>query len=389
MFTYRKAFLSFLAFSLFLNCSGDEKNGACDPLNPDCDDGLVCEEVEGGEHTCFAPLLIVGMVLDFSDESGIEGALVQAVDPNGSAVGTSGSSGSDGAYSLTVPATRDKEGNPVSGSCSLRSQAMGYQPFPTDIRPALPLDATGAMGEEDAWIFESSLTTIKLLPLPGGSTGLGAISGTILAENPAGILVVAESGGIGQTGFTDSEGNFTVFNLPAGTYAVSGYAAGIQLDPVTVTLSAGEEKDGIDLEESERSLSRVSGNVQIVEAPGGSLTSVVLAVESTFTPDAARGQVPPGLRAENVSGDFTIENVPDGKYVVLAAFENDGLVRDPDQTIGGTNIVHIEVPDPVTDTVTLSESFKVTEALAVIRPGADYPEAVSTPSPTFMWATAS
>jgi hypothetical protein len=35
--------------------------------------------------------------------------------------------------------------------------------------------------------------------------------------------------------------------------------------------------------------------------------------------------------------------VPDGKYVALAAFENDGLVRDPDTSIGGTQIVHLTV----------------------------------------------
>jgi len=78
--------------------------------------------------------------------------------------------------------------------------------------------------------------------------------------------------------------------------------------------------------------------------------------------------------------------VPDGRYVVLAAFENDNLVRDPDLAISGTDVVHITVPDSVLgNMITFSEGFKVTEALNIVRPGADQPEQVSTPTPTFEW----
>jgi hypothetical protein len=74
-----------------------------------------------------------------------------------------------------------------------------------------------------------------------------------------------------------------------------------------------------------------------------------------------------------VSGAWSIERVPNGRYVALAAFENDGLVRDPDTSIAGTDIVHFEVSG---DSVVL-DGFKVTEALTVVSPGADEPEAVS------------
>jgi hypothetical protein len=88
-----------------------------------------------------------------------------------------------------------------------------------------------------------------------------------------------------------------------------------------------------------------------------------------------------------VTGAFTFEDVPDGRYVVLAAFENDDLVRDPDESIGGTQIVHIQVPDPnMGNTITIAEGFKVTEALAVVSPGKDAPEQVTSPTPTFIWA---
>ena len=77
-----------------------------------------------------------------------------------------------------------------------------------------------------------------------------------------------------------------------------------------------------------------------------------------------------------------IKDVPDGKYVVLAAFENDGLVRDPDLAIGGTQIVHITVAGQAQ---TIGTSFKVTGALAVVSPGATKLDEV-TGTPKLVWA---
>jgi hypothetical protein len=372
---------------LLAGCGSDDNKGECDLANPRCDDGLVCEAQQGTtKGHCYAPLIIKGVVLDALDDSPIQGALVQAVDPNDAAVGTTGTSGSDGKYTITVPALRTSEGTPVSLNFTLRSQAAGYEAFPSAIRTALPLDAATAVKGDDGWVLEGTLTTLKLLPIEGDTTGLGSISGTVLSDDHAGVLVVAEAGAAGLIGFSDAEGDYTIFNVPAGTYTVAGYKAGVQLVPATTTLAASEEKAGVDLTAATTGLATVSGSVNIVNAPGGSLTSVVLAVESTFVENAARGVVPPGLRVGDISNAFTIPDVPDGKYVVLAAFENDGLVRDPDPNIAGTQIVHITVDAATSPTVTLADNFKVTEALAILSPGANGIETITTPTPTFTFA---
>lgn len=365
---------------------GGGDDNTCDLAAPQCPEGLFCEATAEGIARCFLALTIRGVVLDATSEDPVVGSLIQAVDVNGAAVGTSAASDGDGSFTLTVPAMRDVDGVPVEGTYTLRAQAATYQAFPSAIRPALPLDAATAALEDNGWVIDNALTTVSLLPLPGDTSNLGSISGRILAERNSGILVVAEDHGSGYVGFSDADGLYTIFNIPPGSYTVGGYAAGVQLNAAVATLESGENQMGVDLTGSEKLLSTVSGNVQIVNAPGGAVTSVVLAVESTFVEVAGRGTVPPGLRVGNVLTDFSIEGVPDGIYVVLAAFENDGLVRDPDQTIGGTQIVRIEVPDPSTGTVVeLAEGFKVTGALAVITPGADGPEEVLTPTPTFEW----
>src|SRR4029079_15382608 len=128
----------------------------------------------------------------------------------------------------------------------------------------------------------------------------------------------------------------------------------------------------------DQALGNVSGNVSIVNAPGGSQTSVVLVPESVFDPTLERGPVPFGLPAPeppalpSVSGAFGMNDVPDGRYVVLAAFENDQLVRDPDSAIGGTDIQRVTVAGG--GTVSMEQSFKITEGLGIVGPGAQEPE---------------
>jgi hypothetical protein len=64
---------------------------------------------------------------------------------------------------------------------------------------------------------------------------------------------------------------------------------------------------------------------------------------------------------------------------VLAAFENDFLVRDPDEAIGGTAIVRISVAG---QNLTISEGFKVTGALDVVSPDK---EQVVSGTPDLVW----
>src|SRR5262249_17778233 len=132
----------------------------------------------------------------------------------------------------------------------------------------------------------------------------------------------------------------------------------------------------------------LTGQVSIVNGTGGTMTSVVAFVESTYDPATGRGVPPPGIRspesgAPNVTAPFTIDQAPPGKSAVVAAFENDNLVRDPDHCIAGTADVHVAAA--AGQTAPIAQTFKVTGALAVMSPGAMTAEAV-TAAPTLMWA---
>jgi hypothetical protein len=360
-------------------CGGDEETQQDPPPSCDaateqgCDAGQVCEEVEGGEPSCFAPVVVRGHVFDTSNQDAVEGAHIVARDANGAAVSPVAVTDAAGAYELSVPARRASNGSVVSEDVTLRADASGYLGFPRAPRVALPVDLASGVGNPAR--VESALTEIGLIPL-ADTGGRGTISGHVGGERPGGTLVVADGpDALGVTGIADVNGDYTIFNVPSGSVNVSGYIRGVNVENADVELDAGAHLEGVDLAAISSETSTVGGNVQIVNAPGGSETSVILVVESTFDEVLLRGDVPPGLRAGGVSGAFSIMGVPDGRYVALAAFENDGLVRDPDTSIGGTELVRVTVAGGVDQT--LAEGFKVTEALAVNAPGAEEPELVS------------
>ncbi|HET9234330.1 MAG TPA: carboxypeptidase-like regulatory domain-containing protein, partial [Candidatus Eisenbacteria bacterium] len=329
----------------------------------------------GGGDEPPPPVFLRGHVVSISGTP-IAGAVVFAQNVNEAPVTTTDVTDQNGAYELNVSAARNS-------SVKLRASAAGYESFPSGIRRSLPIDLSGAVLQGEVLVFSGLETEVTLEPLESVA-GLGSLSGTV---EGTGALVVAE-GPVVRSAVSDVNGPYVIFNLPAGIYQVKAYAAGAQFVPVSAAVAEGLQTTDVDLARSGMAAGSVSGNVNIVNAPGGSATSVVLVVASTFNDVTLRGDVPPGLRAPrtgppNVSGSFTIDGVPNGTYKVLAAFENDQLVRDPDPNISGTQIVEVTVTGNAT---TLPTSFKITECLNVVSPGGGNDPTVVIGTPTFIWA---
>ncbi len=394
-----------------------EKGGACDyGATPEgdarvCADGYSCEPIQGGtgEYVCAVPVIIRGHVFDALSGAPLEGALITALDNTSAPVSDVAVSDAAGAYELEVVALRDSDGEISDDAIyTLQAFAADYAPFPFGVRPALPVstadgvvetvpgedaDGDGEPDDVERLVLETPTTEVALIPL--ADAGGGTIHGSILeadgAQLPAGTLVIAEGAGTpAPYGLADRSGEFTIFNVPPGTVSVAGYRTGIELAPVSVDVAAGTTHEvELTIAASGDALASVSGSASIVNAPGGSATSVVLVPSSVYNEPLERGPVPYGLRAPgpgiapDVNGAFTISQVPAGTYKVLAAFENDDLVRDPDITIAGTQIQEITVASG--EAATVEENFKVTEALAVVRPGSEEPEGVSG-APTFEFA---
>jgi hypothetical protein len=387
---------SLLAASLHLAACGSEDEpragrvGDACTLDGEtfCEAGLACDpRADGSGHVCGEPVTIQGSVADALSDGALAGGRVVVLGADGSPAGDVAYTDEDGRYSLAVTAPRNADGNVAdTANWTLSVSAQGYVAFPAGPRPAVPISASQV---NDAGVIDAPSTEVTLLPLADPGAYGRQISGSISAPLPGGTLVVAEGGvGVAPSAIASRAGEFAIFNVPSGSFELAGYKRGLELGRTAVDTREGSVT-GAALTVSEVSVGDVSGNVNIVNAPGGSLTSVVLVPESVFDVRLERGPIPLGLRAPglpeapSVSGAFELEQVPQGDYVVLAAFENDGLVRDPDISIGGTTLQHVTVGSG--ESVVMSESFKITEHLAIVGPGAELPETVSGPV-TFVWS---
>ena len=380
-----------VGFGLFAFACGDDpsNSGPCDPLaNTGCANGLTCELVPSGEAACFAPVMLRGDVFDLADNSGINNARVVALDVNG-APRSSVAVTVAGNYELRIPSDRSADGAPLGGKVTLRVDAPGYLGFPTGIRQPLPIDTATAVLDGGAYVVNSALTRVGLARL-ASTSGTASLSGHIATVGVSrGVLVVAETAaGVGFSGIADTTGEYKILNLAAESYTVRAYAVGANYTPKSIALTAGQA-GVVDLSLDPLGASQVSGTVNLVS--GAPATSVILVVASTFNPLLARGETPPGLRAPapgitpNITGAWSIAGVPAGRYVALAAFENDGAVRD--QSGGGnTSLVFIDVV--AGQNLAITQGFKITPALELIGPGASAAESV-TAAPTLSWVRVS
>ncbi|HEX7837907.1 MAG TPA: hypothetical protein VF469_10620, partial [Kofleriaceae bacterium] len=258
------------AIVLVAGCGGG--NDKCDPVaQSGCDHGQVCEQIaSSGTPACFAPVELRGRVLDLATSTGVAGARVVAVDVNGAAVSGVAISGADGSYALQVPAQRGADGTPGAFPVTLRADAAGYQSFPGTIRQPLPVDVATAVAMNGTYVVKSTLTDIGLFARTGA--GKGAIHGHVaIADDHAGVLVVAELAGKGAAVIAARDGDYAIYNLDAGHYTVTAYARGHVYPPGEVDV-AGDVK--LDLALGKDLPGSLSGQVSIVDASGGAATSV-------------------------------------------------------------------------------------------------------------------
>src|SRR4029434_6433285 len=314
---------------------------------------------------------------------------------NGSPVSDVAITDAAGNYTLTVSSDRNASGTPVD-KVFLRADAPTYQTFPGGVRPPFPVDLALAVNNNGSFLLDSSLTDITLIKLPN-PVGLGSIQGTVqIPDGKTSVLIVAELDGGAPcpalpnndcSAIAGKSGTYTLFNLPAGAYNVKASVQGSNYTPIPLALGAGQAAIIGALSINGTPPSTLNGNLSFVNA-GAQQTTVILVVKSTVNrldsllvtgvPVFIRGQTPPGLRDGEATGAFSIEGIPDGTYLVLAAFEDDQLVRDPDICIAGTDILEQAFANG--QTVDLGNPFKITGALEI-----SSPPAVTGTTPPFTW----
>ncbi len=209
----------------------------------------------------------------------------------------------DGNYSFSVP----------GGSYFLKLTKQNYNDVPVKGISALPFTITnGSELDNPVQMF------------PNGATNLGWISGKLTSSDVpvVGSLVVATNGTSGYSTISDSEGNYVIYNIPAANYNVKAWKAGVNSPQASATVIPDTETSEVNLAISSASGSTVSGFVTFLAI---SNKDVDVALTHSVTAEAI-----PGLSTTTSSGNYSLQNVPNGEFLARASYSNDGIVLDPD-----------------------------------------------------------
>ena len=261
----------------------------------------------------------------------------------------------------------------LTQSVQLKVSAQGYSPSPSEGVPPLPLNLLPG---------ETRSITITLQPIDP-TLLIGSISGRVFDPlgNPLiGALVVAEDGsGTTTAGNSDHNGNYQLFNVPAGDITLMAWLGGYNIPPVgPVTLADGDALVGQNLTASGLAVGTVSGHVSFT-AIGGDI------IDITLLHPGSR-QVLPGMRSyTDASASYTMRHIPNGTFEIIASLENDGYVLDPDISVTQG------VPQVTINSDAIIKDFKVTGAIELDNPSTpvDYFIPELTATPTFRWHQAS
>jgi len=268
----------------------------------------------------------------------------------------SGVTDSEGSYSFDLE----------PGVYYLKLSKQGY----TDI-PAIGVSPVTVTVELDTEV-ESNYKMQQSAVLNGGY-----ITGTVTSEGNGlgGVLVVASNGTIGCSSVTDADGNYYIYNVPAGTYSVQGLIAGYNSIELNIEVVENTENSDSDIELTTGATGILSGSVTFLATENG-------IVDVTLTHPLTKETIP-GLTTETVGTTYTLNNIPDGTYIARASYANDTYVVDPDWIVkNGEPVVTLDGSATTLD-------FSVTGAVEVVSPASDTetakPAEITETAPVFTW----
>ena len=251
----------------------------------------------------------------------------------------------------------------LPGIYQIRVSAQGYNPNPPAGVPATPIVVSSDTTIQNIYLLPSEVANASQLKgfISGYSNSVGALVTLTLSEKE-------------YTSVSSTTGNYTLYNIPAGTYIRTVQTKGYANYKDTVTLVA----DAILTDTL--SLTSIEGNT--VSGAITFLATSNIEVDVSLT-DSVTGVVIPGLNTMTSGGKYTISSVPDGKYLARATYTIDGVVVDPDWILKfGEPMVTVAGADVTRD-------FSVTGAVALTSPVTEVSgimDTVTSVTPTLTWS---
>jgi hypothetical protein len=266
------------------------------------------------------------------------------------------------------------------GSYYVNLYKQGYNPIPSSTTLLLPVPLT---------ITGGATTTNNVRMTPSALTGTGWITGTVASgiAGVNGVLVAAEATGVAYSSYTDSNGNYAIYNVPASAtaYALKAYIQGYSsTSPAAIVTANTATTANLTL------TAITTGNVTAtfsLNSPAG-VTPPANIVTSLLHP--VTKQPIPGLSLTKpyaATINYTFSGVADGTYIVRTSLANDTIAVYPDAIVNSgdfTVTVTGGVPTPANVTI------PTTAAVTLLSPtnllSSTVPVLVAGPTPVFTWS---
>lgn len=245
--------------------------------------------------------VVKGVVTDGGTAAALDNVKIIVFESNSNNPVASVATGADGAYSVEL----------IPGSYYLKLYRQNYDHVPP--RNISPVPFTVVLSGE----LENPVS-MNLSEVQNG----GYIQGKVqeAEKGVAGVLVTGEKDGKGFSAVSDAAGDYFLYNLPAGTYKVKAWIAGYESEEKSVNVTSGAG--------TSENLALTKGATGSVTGTLSFLASTAVEVDVTLT-HPLTGEAVPGLNTKT-SSDYSITNVPAGKYLARATYQNDERVVDPD-----------------------------------------------------------
>lgn len=210
-----------------------------------------------------------------------------------------------------------------AGSYYVKLYKQGYDPVPSSAL-LTPVPLTVASG---------TTTSNNVLMTASVVANSGWISGKVTsgASGVGGVLVAAEAAGVAYTSFTDSVGNYAIYNVPAASYNVKAYIGGYSSDAPTASVIANTGTTGIN-----PTLTAIATGGSVTATFGALLSATGVTRPSTMVTSLVHPitkETIPGLSLSMAYAppmDYVFNGVADGTYIVRTTYANDTIVVDPD-----------------------------------------------------------
>lgn len=298
-----------------------------------------------------------GVVTSLADNKALANVRVVLFDATTNApTNYSALTGNDGSYSFELK----------PGAYYLKLSSQGYIDIP--VQGTTPVTVTVELGKETVGNYQMQQSTV--------ANG-GFITGTVTSGGKAvaGVMVVASDATSGYSTVSDVNGNYFIYNIPAGSYKVKGFVMDYNSNEIDANVTSGTETSGKNIDLTSGATGSLTGTVSFLATNNGE-------VDVTLTHPQTKETIP-GLATKTSAGTYSLSKIPNGIYIARATFKNDGYVIDPDWILKNGE------PTVTVDNNSLSLNFSVTGAVKIISPASDSatakPIEIADVNPTFSW----